>query len=151
MKREHDSSAVVVHGISQYPTRLTSTELKLIQRALYTDPADQSLWFYHHNLMCTFNPKYAKQTMAPNLNNEQRLGYVAQEMDNLIDMLDGSEDCKWIYQSLIELCILHRRLCEGWPKQRDKMPDWILQLQTLDPLRSGRWQDLKESLAFNDT
>ena len=98
--------------------------------------------------MCTFDPARANQTMAPNLSNEQRLAYVVQELESLLDMLDGAEDCKWIYQSLIGLSILHKRLSQEWPSQRDQMQNWVLQLQILDPLRNGRWQDLEQSLAL---
>jgi geranylgeranyl transferase type-2 subunit alpha len=41
-------------------------ELELIHSALL-DPYDQSLRFYHQNLMCAFDPDVAKRSMAPNL------------------------------------------------------------------------------------
>ena len=121
-------------------------ELELIKRALYTDPSDQSLWFYHQNLICTFDPAYADQTMAPDLSNEQRLAYVNHELESLLEMLDGAEDCKWIYQSLIELSLLYKRLSQTWPSQQDQMQNWVSQLEQLDPLRKRRWLDLKQSL-----
>jgi len=40
-------------------------ELELIHSALF-DPYNQSLWFYHQNLMCTFDLDVAKRSMAPN-------------------------------------------------------------------------------------
>ena len=86
--------------------------------------------------------------MIPNMGNEQRLVYVDQQIENLLDMLDGAEDCKWIYQSLIELSILRKRLSNEWPSQRDQIQGWLLQLHSLDPLRKGRWQDLERSLAL---
>lgn len=98
--------------------------------------------------MCTFNPTYASQTMAPGLNNEQRVSYVNREIENLLDMLDGSEDCKWIYQSLIELSLLHKKLSQERPNQKDQMQSWIENLMELDPLRKGRWQDLERTLAL---
>ena len=124
----------------------SSSELALVQRALYTDPSDQSLWFYHQNLMCTFDPAYANQTMAPGLSSEQRMAYVNREFESLLEMLDGAEDCKWIYQALIELSLLHKRLNGEWPMQKDQMQSWVRHLHDLDPLRKGRWQDLKQGL-----
>lgn len=97
--------------------------------------------------MCAFDPAYASKSMVPNMSHEQILAYVNQQMEDLLDMLDGAEDCKWIYQSLIELSMLHKRLSKDWPSQKDQMRGWILHLQDLDPLRQGRWQDLKQSLA----
>ena len=123
-------------------------ELELVQRAL-SDPSDQSLWFYHQYLMCTFDPSYAAQSMAPNLTTEQRLAYVVREIENLADMLEFDEDCKWIYKSLIELSILHKKLSQQWPSSKDQLGIWLLQLKSLDPLRKGRWDDLEQSLALS--
>jgi len=98
--------------------------------------------------MSAFDPVYASNSMVPNMDNEQRLFYVDQQIGGLLDMLDGAEDCKWIYQSLIELSLLHRRLSEEWPSQKHQMKGWILQLHNLDPLRRGRWQGLEQNLAL---
>jgi geranylgeranyl transferase type-2 subunit alpha len=84
---------------------LTATvELELIKRALYTDPTN--LWFYHGYLMCTFDPRLAQETMAPNLTNDGRLTYVIKELETMQDLLEGAEDCKWIYQALLQYTTL---------------------------------------------
>jgi len=49
------------------------SELELIHSALF-DPYDQSLWFYHQNLMCTFDPDVAKRSMVLNLSKADRTG-----------------------------------------------------------------------------
>ena len=128
---------------------MCQTELELVQRAL-SDPSDQSLWFYHQYLMCTFDPSYAAQSMAPNLTTEQRLGYIAGEIENLVDMLEFDEDCKWIYKSLIGLSILHNNLSQQSPHRKDQLRDWVLKLKRLDPLRKGRWDDLEQSLSLSE-
>ena len=97
--------------------------------------------------MCTFDPSYAAQSMAPNLTTEQRLAYIAGEIENLVDMLEFDEDCKWIYKSLIELSILHNKLSQQWPDRKDQLRIWVLRLKKLDPLRKSRWDDLERSLA----
>ena len=99
--------------------------------------------------MCTFDPAYASQTMAPGLSNEQRVAYVTREVESLLEMLDGAEDCKWIYQALIELSLLRKRLNGEWPMQKDQLQNWIHHLHSLDPLRKGRWQDLEQGLALH--
>jgi geranylgeranyl transferase type-2 subunit alpha len=63
-------------------------------------------------------------------------------------MLDGAEDCKWIYNALIEYTIA---LCQmgGREPDIDEKQDcktWLEELRKLDPLRSGRWDDLEQSL-----
>ena len=96
--------------------------------------------------MCTFDPGYASKCMAPSLTNDERLTYVKKEYDDLLEMLDGAEDCKWIYQALIQLSTIHRFLSTKWPTEENQIRDWISQLQTLDPLRKGRWHNLEKTL-----
>ncbi|CAD6583084.1 MAG: Rab geranylgeranyltransferase [Alectoria sarmentosa] len=89
--------------------QLLDEELTLIERALWAGSEDQSLWFYHQCLMCTFDPKYAAESMVPDLTASERLMYVRDEIVKVQAMLDGAEDCKWIYQSLISLSILYHK------------------------------------------
>ena len=87
--------------------------------------------------------------MAPVLTTTEKLSYVTKEIDNLLDMLDGAEDCKWIYQALIHLAVLYRDLGNNWPVQVENLEKWVQELQTLDPLRAKRWHDLKASLGIH--
>ncbi|KAF7588066.1 Rab geranylgeranyltransferase [Aspergillus hancockii] len=121
-------------------------ELELIHRAL-CDPYDQSLWFYHQNLMSTFDPAVSGQTMAPNLNQPERLEYLRREVEEIQDMLDGAEDCKYIYQALIDCTLLASKV-EGTMSQGDQQQvlSWISELKKMDPLRRGRWLDMERSL-----
>jgi geranylgeranyl transferase type-2 subunit alpha len=125
------------------------TELKLIHQALF-DPYDQSLWFYHQNLMCTFDPDQAVKGMAPNLSNEERLRYVAAEQEYIEEVLEDAEDCKWAYLALIESTLIESKLKGGLAtKEESKMSEWVKQLHKLDPLRRGRWRDLEQRLKNN--
>ncbi|OJD14510.1 hypothetical protein AJ78_05160 [Emergomyces pasteurianus Ep9510] len=123
-------------------------ELKLIHRALI-DPYDQSLWFYHQNLMCTFDPLLASGTMAPNLADADRLEYLKKEVEAITEMLDGEEDCRWIYQALIKCSIIISRV-EGRmsTEMKQQISGWVFKLKRLDPLRRGRWLDLEASLSL---
>ena len=126
-------------------TKLVS-ELKLIQRALYADSDDQSLWFYHQYLMSTFEPKYDDCSIAPHLSSDQRLEYIGLEYKKVLEMLDGAEDCKWIYQSLIHISMLYNTFSNDWPAPLGQIQNWIHELKRLDPLRMGRWQNIEEGL-----
>ena len=124
-------------------------ELERIQEAIWTDSSNQSAWFYHQNLMCTLDPGYEKKVMAPNLTNDERLQYISNEMDSISELLvdaEGSPDCKWMYQSLIEMSRLYMNLSNRWPSQADHVDEWIIELQKLDPARRGRWQDLGKTI-----
>ncbi|KAL4817585.1 hypothetical protein BDW67DRAFT_31330 [Aspergillus spinulosporus] len=127
--------------------QILDDELELIHRAL-CDPYDQSLWFYHQNLMCTFDPTKSSQTMAPNLTKTERLNYIRREIEKIQEMLDGAEDCKYLYQALIGCTSLAARV-EGTTLNEDQkmqVLDWLSELKKLDSLRVGRWLELEQSL-----
>lgn len=121
----------------------------MIQEALYTDSHDQSLWFYHQYLMCTFDLALAGQSMAPRLLPEERSQYIESEMEKLIGMLEGDDGSKWIYQSLIQLMLLFKKCTGRLAPQAESMGDWMASLKRLDPVRKGRWEDLESGLGLN--
>lgn len=121
-------------------------ELSLIHQA-FIDPYDQSLWFYHQNLMSVFDPEMAERTMAPHLSSSERLEYIQSEIEEVQDMLDGAEDCKYIYQALIEYTLLASRVRGSLSDEdREQILSWLSELKTLDPLRRERWLDLEKTL-----
>ncbi|WEW60841.1 Rab geranylgeranyltransferase [Emydomyces testavorans] len=119
-------------------------ELKLIHRALI-DPYDQSLWFYHQNLMCTLDRTTASEGIAPNMSDETRIQYLTREIDAITELLDEEEDCKWIYQALIECSLIVWRIQGSISDEAKRsISKWLSNLKRLDPLRKGRWEDLEE-------
>lgn len=136
---------VLLSKYSCLNTNLLS-ELELIQRALYADSNDQSLWFYHQYLISTFDPKYVHISITPHLSLDQKLEYINLEYNKVLEMLDGAEDCKWIYQSLIQISILYNTLSNEWPAPGDQIRKWVRELKRLDPLRKGRWHDIEKGL-----
>ncbi|KAJ5589884.1 prenyltransferase alpha subunit repeat protein [Penicillium hetheringtonii] len=125
-------------------------ELALIHQALI-DPYDQSLWFYHQSLMCVFDPSVASRTMAPNLGTSERLQYLRRELAAIEEMLDGAEDCKYIYQSLIECTMLVSKVSGHMlPEDHQQVLSWLSELQQLDPLRRQRWLDLEKNITIVD-
>ena len=96
--------------------------------------------------MCTFDPRLSSNTMAPNLTSEERLEYLSIEIDKVVEMLEGAEKCKWIFQSLIQLCLTYRAIASHLPLQAKELRNWMKDLETLDPLRKGRWADVMSTL-----
>ena len=119
---------------------------------MYTDayPYQQSAWFYYQFLMTTLVDFVGHGTIVPNLTPEERNEYVTRQLENLRDMLDGAEDNKWIYNALIEytlaLCEMEERRPQADEKEDCKF--WLEELRKLDPLRTGRWEDLENTLRF---
>lgn len=125
-------------------------EFDLIISAMYTDsyPYQQSAWFYYQFLMTTLTDYVGHATITPHFTQDDRIEYVTRQLAILKDMLDGAEDCKWIYDALIEHTMALCKMEERAPEQ-DESQDckaWLEELRKLDPGRSGRWDDLKKSL-----
>jgi geranylgeranyl transferase type-2 subunit alpha len=130
-------------------------EFDLITTALYTDPYDQSLWSYHQYLMSTLDPKspinsadYTRKTavLLP-VTDTDRLSYLDQELENIKDMLNGAEDCKYIYQALLEYSKRRIELgADDAVTTAEEMAGWLAELKKLDPLREGRWRDMETSM-----
>lgn len=127
---------------------LYDEEFQQITNALYTDPYDQSLWFYHHYLMSALDHQNPKApSILKGVTNRERLHYLEQEIDSIKEMLDGAEDCKYIYQALLDYSRRYLRLDAGGKKVTTvEMKQWLDELKKIDPLRHGRWQDLEERL-----
>lgn len=128
--------------------KMLDDEMLLITEALYTDPYDQSLWFYHQYLMTTLSPRCpASALIVLDLTNHDRLDYLKQQLDMLKDLMDGSEDCKWIYQALLTYSAAYMDI-EAGNKQVTTldMRSWLDKLEELDALRKGRWQDWRGTL-----
>lgn len=97
--------------------------------------------------MSTFDPTTAPHTMAPNLTNADRLKYVVQEREFIEELLEDAGDCKWVYQALIECAQLQIKLDTGHTAERkEEISQWLSKLSKLDPLRQGRWSDLRLAL-----
>ena len=96
--------------------------------------------------MRTFDPKCAAVSIVPELSGAEKSAYVRKEMTKVQEMLDGAEDCKWIYQSLIDLGFLYRELGNDSFEGAILEDEYLGKLIQLDHLRSGRWNDLKRRI-----
>ncbi|KAI7687752.1 protein prenylyltransferase [Hortaea werneckii] len=128
--------------------KMLDSEFELITRALYTDPYDQSLWFYHQYLMSTLDAENAQSAaILEPCTNADRLEYLEQELDSIRDMLDGAEDCKYIYQALLEYARRYLEVDAGnQTVTTAEMTGWLAELRKIDPMREGRWKDLEAKM-----
>jgi len=130
-------------------------EFELITEAIYTDayPYAQSVWFYHQFLMTTLIEPIGHLVITPNFTYRDRIDYVSEQLVSLRDMLDGAEDCKWIYNALLEYTLVVCQMEEREPRGEEKQDciSWMSELRKLDSLRNGRWAGLEKSLIWATT
>jgi geranylgeranyl transferase type-2 subunit alpha len=125
-------------------------EFELITQAIFTDafPYAQSVWFYYQFLMTTLTDYVGHATITPNFTVEERTEFVTIQLVNLRDILDGAEDCKWVYDALLEYTMALCEMEERQPRNDEKLDcrSWLAELRKLDPFRAGRWDDLDHIL-----
>ena len=135
---------------------MLAEELAFVRGCLDTGPWDQGLWFYHQFLISQLVAGHVdggrqSSGLAPALTVEQRAAYLQHEVDEIKDLLVDFPDMKWIYQSLLEYTIALKRLEQRTGHDDGDTGDlraWLTKLRALDPLNSGRWDDLAREMGL---
>ena len=97
--------------------------------------------------MSAFDPDMASRSIAPNLSKEDRRRYVASTQEFIEDLLEDAEDSKWVYQALLECTLIEAKLGgELTEAAKQSIKQWLNKLRDIDPIRTGRWNDLEFSL-----
>jgi geranylgeranyl transferase type-2 subunit alpha len=124
------------------------SEFDIMKNALWVDPFDQSIWFYHQFLMTTIIDPAAQNIITPNISACERIEYVKRQLTDLRELLDGAEDCKWIYNALLDYTAALWRMKGELPppEVEDDLRSWLAELRKLDRLRCGRWDDMEKVL-----
>ncbi|KAK5635056.1 hypothetical protein RRF57_010768 [Xylaria bambusicola] len=125
-----------------------STELNLVQEALNVGPEDQSLWYYHRNLVSQVTPSRGTPTIVPNLTAEQKISHLEQQIEFIKDLLEDFEDIKWPYEALLEYTLALRKLQSNAQSdgQEDDPNLFLSKLRKLDALQAGRWNDVERDI-----
>jgi len=100
--------------------------------------------------MTTLIEPAGNSVITPHFTQKDRIDYVSERLDSLKEMLDGAEDCKWIYNALLEYTLARCKMEEREPYSEEKQNCnlWLSELGRLDPLRSGRWDAIGKSLSW---
>jgi geranylgeranyl transferase type-2 subunit alpha len=125
---------------------MLESELDSMQDALI-DPFNQSAWFYHQYLMSTLSPSYPKEdAIVLDLTMSDRLHYYEQELERITEITEDFDDCKWVYEALLQYSIDYSGLKGSSHSNGEELRSWLDTLQRLDPMRIGRWRALRTSL-----
>lgn len=125
-------------------------ELALIKEGLNVGPEDQSLWYYHQFLMLDLIEHASRPTITANFTVEQRVSYITADIVDIKDLLEDYDDCKLIYEALIECTLALSTLENRKPSDGEvlDLETWLSKLQELDPMRRGCWDDMRRQLGL---
>jgi len=125
--------------------KMFDEELAFIQQGVFTDPYDQSLWYYHHFLFSELNRTDNKAFM--HLTDSDRRAYLENEIEAIKELLEDTDDCKWVYHALVTYAAQYLEVDTGNKLVTTvEIKSWLEQLRKLDPVRSRRWDDWERSL-----
>lgn len=142
-------SASLCVNLCQIVSNLSS-ELALIREALNVGPEDQSLWYYHQFLMLDVIDQSGQPTITSDLTVQDRVSYITREIEDIKDLLEDYDDCKLLFERLMDYTLELGTLEERPPSSNEALAlrGWLLKLRELDPLRAGRWSDIQTKLSF---
>ncbi|TFK25083.1 rab-protein geranylgeranyltransferase [Coprinopsis marcescibilis] len=108
-------------------------EFDLVTNAMYTEPADQSVWVYHRWLVGS-NPGKS---------------LLLREIKSIGELLEEQPDSKWCMESIVHYARIFLKL---YPEDgaaaglRERTHQLLRELQELDPFRRQRYIDLRTTV-----
>jgi len=125
--------------------KMFDEELAFIQQGVFTDPYDQSLWYYHHFLFSELGETNGNAFMT--LTNSDRGTYLENEIEAIKDLLEDTDDCKWVYHALVTYAAQYLQVNAGNKLvTMAEIKSWLGELRKLDPMRNKRWDDWEQTL-----
>lgn len=126
---------------------LAREELDLVRDAIFTEPDDQTCWWYHRFVISWAEPP--KAGLCVTIVRESYLELLEEEAESLRELNDAEENrCKW---GLLGLHTILEIISEVNDRDDDntevvvaEMNDCLLKLSILDPDRCARYESMKK-------
>ena len=136
---------------------LLEDELELVKKGIVTDTGDQSLWLHYRGLVgenCRVGEGEGGMEWG------MRWGLLREEIEWVRELEGGSPGCKEALVALVAFVRLLRKVRRERDAEDDELDDeivdegkegrelkeWVETLIRIDPMRKGRYEDLRELL-----
>jgi len=125
-------------------------EFAIIENATFTDPYDQSAWWYHRFIL-----HWMKNQVDLNLKGDDAdagidlknwcVEILQLQIDNITSLIEFEPTCKWPVDSLVYLLTLVQEVQgEKSAEHQQRIHELLGTLKRLDPIRSRRYEETQE-------
>lgn len=148
--------SVFLKELSLQPRDVLEAELSIVENAVFTEPDDQSAWWYHQFLM-----GWAADSVA-GLSAHDREWFehaCRQQLELMRSLLEIEDTCRWVMTCLVGV-IGHELDCAAVVGRQLTHPDWAVEeaklrserrallyrLEAVDPMHSSRYRYMLRKL-----
>jgi len=131
---------LAIQWLDMKALNLVENELQLVENAVYTEPSDQTAWWYHRFLIDWL-------VASSEIPRENIVSILAQQVDTMTELIDEVQDeAKWGLLALLRVSEA-LQVFEETDARREEMMVMLGRLEQLDPDRRARYAYMKDQRA----